>query len=355
MYTLIHHYLITGDKSFIKDVYPALMKGARWIDENRRMDLPSDDPRHGLLPPGISAEHFGMGDVYYWDDFWAVGGLKAARLAALDLGFTSDAAYLERIAREMMSALEASWDAVEKRLGRRVMPIAPGRDVDSGSIGVVSAVYPLRIMSAASDIMANTIAEIIDKHFYKNTYFHGILHCGLNAYLSLQVAQCLLQTRDPYALTIFESLMPMATSTLTFPEAINPLTGGGAYGDGHHGWAVCEFLNFLRNLMLVEEGDTLVLLPLPKSEWFEPGRTISVESAPTFFGEVSYSVESAGETVTFLLPGRFERPPASLELNLPFPVVSCEADGVAVQVADGAISVGVPAGTRKVMLVVSRT
>jgi hypothetical protein len=350
MYTLVHHYRITNDTSFINDVYPSLMKGARWLDGHRQVDLAAGDPRRGLLPAGISAEHFGMGDVYYWDDFWAVGGLRAVAGVAQDIGFTGDAAYLERVASEYMEALEASWAAVEKRLGRRVMPIAPDRDIDSASVGVVAAVYPLGIMSPDEEIMSNTLRELIDKCFYRDVLYHGILHCGLNAYLSLQVGQCLMKNRDPYALTIFDSLVSMATPTWTFPEAINPLTGGGAYGDGHHGWAVCEFLNFLRNMLLVEEGDRLALLKLSKPEWFAPGNVIGVDKAATFFGEVSYSVECADDTVTFNLPGAFERPPAAIELNVPFDIASCEADGQRVETAPGTRNLEVSPGTEKVVI-----
>jgi hypothetical protein len=350
MYTLAHHYRMTGDEDFIKGLYPALMKGARWIEANLARDLPASDPRRGLLPPGISAEHFGMGDVYYWDDFWAVGGLRAVGNVARDLGFTEDGAYCDRVADDIWDSLEISWASVEKRLGRRVMPIAPDRDVDSGSIGVVSSVYPLGLIGAGEEIMANTIRELIDTHFYHDVYYHGILHCGYNAYLSLQVAQCLLQARDPYALQIFESLMTMATQTLTFPEAINPLTGGGAYGDGHHGWAVCEFLNFLRNVMLVEEGDRLVLLPLARPEWFGAGKTIKVENAPTFFGEVTYTVECEDDVVTFTLAVDPARAPRAVVLNVPFDIASCEVDGKSVEVAQEERCVEVSPGTRTVTI-----
>jgi hypothetical protein len=355
MYTLAHHYRMTGDDSFIKAMYPSLMRGARWIDENRQLDLASDDPKRGLLPSGISAEHFGMGDVYYWDDFWAVGGLRAAAHVAGDLGFESDRIYLERIASEMWEALESSWSSVEKRLGRLVMPVAPGRDIDSGTIGVIASVYPLDLIEPASEIMANTVAELRDKCFYKDTLYHAILHCGLNAYLSLQIAQYYLKLRDPYGLTIFDSLASMATDTFTFPEAINPLTMGGAYGDGHHGWAVSEFVNFLRNMLLVEEGGRLVLMALSKREWFSAGNMIKVEDAPTYFGEVSYSVECGEEAVTFNLPGAFERPPASIELNVPFDIASAEIDGSPVDLEPGARLLEVTPGTGTVVITPARS
>jgi len=354
MYTLVHHYRITGDREYLQEVYPSLMKGARWIDQNRVMDLPPGDPRRGLLPAGISAEHFGMGDVYYWDDFWAVGGLRAAAAAAGELDRKSDAAYCQRISDEIFKALEASWAATEKRLGRRVMPIAPDRDVDSGSIGVVSAVYPLGVMRSDDEIMSNTIEELIEKHFYSGVYYHGILHCGLNAYLSLQVAQCLLERKDPRALEIFDSLMALATPTLTFPEAINPRTRGGAYGDGHHGWAVCEFVNFIRNVMLVEDGERLALLRVARRDWFEPGKVIEVKGAPTFFGEVSFKVTSGDDSVIFELPGAFDRPPSSVEINLPFEITVCEIDGAAFKTGPGSTSIDVTPDAKKVVLGINR-
>ena len=350
MYTLVHHWKITRDDSFVKEIYPSLMKGARWIDSHLMAGLPVGDPRRGLLPPGISAEHFGMGDTYYWDDLWAVGGLLAARDVALELEFHADAGYLERLAARIWDALESSWASVERRLGRKVIPIAPGRDVDSGSIGVVSAVYPLRLMRASEEIMRNTLDEIIDRHFYRDAFYHAILHCGLNAYLTLQVAQCLLDRREPYALEVFESLAGMATPTLTFPEAINPLTGGGAYGDGHHGWAVCEFVNFLRNVMLLEEDDRLVLLPLAKEEWFAPGNTVGVERAPTFFGEVSYAAACSEDSVTFEICTEPARAPSRIEINLPFAFSSCRVDGNRVDLSDGARRVEVPGCASRVRL-----
>jgi hypothetical protein len=198
--------------------------------------------------------------------------------------------------------------------------------------------------------MSNTVAELREKCFHRGVFYHAILHCGLNAYLSLQVAQYYLKLRDPRGLEIFDALAAMGTQTFTFPEAINPLTMGGAYGDGHHGWAVSEFLNFLRNILLVEEGDTLVLLALSKREWLAPGNVIGVDSAPSFFGDVSYSVECAEGSVTFNLPGAFERPPDAIEINVPAPIASCTVDGKPAQTPAGARSIMVPHTATTVVL-----
>lgn len=350
MWTLMNHYRMTGDIDFLKDIYPSLMKGGRWIDSMRRMDLPVDDPRHGLLPEGISAEHFGLSDCYYWDDLWSVGGLRAAALAARDLGFEQDERYVDALADEIWRDLEASWETVAKRLGRTVMPIAPYRDVDAASIGALAAVYPLDLIPPEEEIIAGTVKELVERCFYRDTHYHGVMHCGINPYMSMHVAQYFLRRRDPYALTIFESLIEMATETYTFPEAINPLTGGGSFGDGHDGWSAGDIFNFVRNLLVMEERDKLVLLPVAKEEWFAAGERIEVKCAPTYFGVVSYLVEPKDEYVEFTLPGNLERPPAAVELNVPFAITSCEVDGETFDVPGGSTSVDVPPSAKKVLL-----
>jgi hypothetical protein len=97
--------------------------------------------------------------------------------------------------------------------------------------------------------------------------------------------------------------------------------------------------------MLLEEGDRLVLLPVPRREWFESGNRIAVEHAPTLFGPVSYSVECAGSSATFNLPDSFERAPAAIELNVPFEVASCESDREEVEARGNAVLVSPSART----------
>jgi hypothetical protein len=209
-------------------------------------------------------------------------------------------------------------------------------------------------MPADDELISNTIRELVNRCFYRNLHYHGVMHCGLNPYLTMQVAQCLVRMRDPYALTMFESLMSMATQTFTFPEAINPLTGGGSFGDGHHGWSASEIFNLVRNLLLLEEGDTLTILPLGKPDWFEPGRGIEVKRAPTFFGEVGYEVNCAEETVSFELPGEMERPPRALELNTPLEILSARVDGEMTEVAPGSRALRVSPSAKEAILEVRR-
>ncbi len=355
IWTLVNHYKMTGDLEFLKKVYPSIMKGVRWLDQKRMLDLDPQDPRYGLLPPGVSAEHFGLNDCYYWDDIWAAGGVLAAKEAALSLGFESDARYCQTLASGFVDSLKYSWEKVWERLGRKVIPISPFRDVDAASIGILCAIYPLDLFSADDEAIANTVEELVDKCFYKDVHYHAIFHCGLNPYLSMHAAQYFLKKRDPYALRIFESLMSMATDTMNFPEAINPQTGGGAYGDGHHGWAVADIFNFLRNLFVMEKEEKLTILPLSKKEWLDDNRQIVLSDAPTTFGVVSYAIKSENPAeVAIELSCNFRKTPEEIEINLPFKITGATVDKKRMEIKKAANKIIVPPGSKKITVSVDR-
>ncbi len=67
--------------------------------------------------------------------------------------------------------------------------------------------------------------------------------------------------------------------------------------------ANAETLLMLRNMLILEElkdnqetGDIHLLSGIP-SAWLEPGERLRVERAPTYFGEMSFSVEAAAEVI----------------------------------------------------------
>ncbi len=65
-------------------------------------------------------------------------------------------------------------------------------------------------------------------------------------------------------------------------------------GDGHHGWAAADFLNFVRNVLVNDsrDGATTVISLLPP-EWI--GREVEVQDAPTHAGRLSYRLSWDGE------------------------------------------------------------
>ena len=66
-------------------------------------------------------------------------------------------------------------------------------------------------------------------------------------------------------------------------------------GENHytlpHLYSCTEQLRLLRNLLVREDGETLVIGQGVPRAWLEPGKHVAVNKAPTSFGEVSYRIE----------------------------------------------------------------
>ncbi|HLP40363.1 MAG TPA: hypothetical protein VK465_02545, partial [Fibrobacteria bacterium] len=232
-----------------------IAKGGDWIVKKRmgrRGDSETDRLVEGLFPAGFSAEHLGPNDYYYWDDFWGVAGLESAAdllESAAPERFAADITRFRSVAVEFRAAIDRSIAAAQKGKGLgQAVPASPLRRMDSGAIGNIAASYPLAIWSPEDPRMAATLRYLLDRCLYKGGFFQDMIHSGINAYLTLHMAQALLRAGDPRALHLIRDTAAVATRTGQWPEAIHPHTLGGCMGDGQHVWAAAEWVLMMRNL-----------------------------------------------------------------------------------------------------------
>jgi len=293
-----------------------LQRGARWIIR-KRLDDSLDAPHAGLLPPGFSAEHLGPNDYYFWDDFWGIAGLEAA--AALFA--TSDpgqALEFGQAAEAFSTAVDRSLDGCARRLKRPAMPASPYRRLDAGAIGSLAVGYPLQLGSAHDERLLDSVEFLLRRCFVKGAFYQDMIHSGLNAYLTLHVAQVLLRAGDPRYLELMDTVAAIASPTGQWPEAIHPATGGGCMGDGHHVWAAAEWVLMLRNCFVREEGHSLVMGAGIPARWLAAGQPIRFGPAPTSFGPVSLSIyPQPGGDARIEWRGKWHGEPPPLEIRLP--------------------------------------
>ena len=265
-----------------------IRRGARWI-MRKRLDDALDAPHAGLLPAGFSAEHLGPNDYYYWDDFWGVAGLEAAAqmLGDSDPGQSADFA---AAGKDFMGAIERSLARDATRLRRPAMPASPYRRMDAGAIGSLAIGYPAQLCAPDDPRLLDTVEFLLERCFVNGAFYQDMIHSGLNAYLTLHVAQVLLRAGDPRHLALMDTVAALATPTGQWPEAIHPHTGGGCMGDGHHVWAAAEWVLMLRNCFVREEGAGLVLCAGVPTRWLDQGAPVRFGPAPTAFGTVSIEV-----------------------------------------------------------------
>ncbi|MBI5136723.1 MAG: hypothetical protein HZA24_05210 [Nitrospirae bacterium] len=306
----------------------AILNGARWITRKRLSGV-HGVPHAGLLPAGFSAEHLGPNDYYYWDDFWGVAGLRAAAAMADGLGHGDEAALFRRDADMFWADLVTSLDGAARRLGRPAMPASPYRRLDAGMIGSVVAGYPLQLFAPDDPRLLDGVAYLREHCFFRGGFFQDMTHSGVNAYLTLHVAQVLLRAGDPAFWDIVRAVADLASPTGQWPEAVHPRTGGGCMGDGQHVWAAAEWVAMLRNCFVREEGDGLVLGGGVPAAWLAGTEPVGFGPAPTAFGPVRVTLTPRPGALEVAWEGRWHGAPPAMSVRLPghAPVVADPAAG----------------------------
>ncbi len=291
-----------------------IRRAARWILRKRtRDDL--DAPHAGLLPAGFSAEHFGPNDFYYWDDFWGVAGLRSAHRLLEDLGGGDDD--FAAAADAFAGAVDRSLATAARRLGRPAMPASPYRRLDAGAIGSLAVGYPLQACAPQDPRLLDCVEFLLEKCFVEDAFFQDMIHSGLNAYLTLHVAQVLLRAGDPRYLRLVDAVADLASPTGQWPEAIHPRTGGGCMGDGHHVWAAAEWVLTVRNWFVREEGEGLVLCSGIPGRWLEAAEPVSFGPASTPFGPLTVTVTPRADGVDIHWQAEWRDGEPALEVRLP--------------------------------------
>ena len=285
---IMHRFIEMTGRPLKQAWAKAIERAGHWIIKKRLNDT-IEAPHAGLLPAGFSAEHLGPNDYYYWDDFWSIAGLRCAS-SLLSENSPKVAAQFTQVANQFTNAVEKSLALNDQRLGCCAIPASPYRRLDAGMIGSIVQGYPLQLYPPDDKRLLATTNYLIDNCFVENAFFQDMIHSGLNAYLTLHVAQILLRAGDSRYLTLIEQVAELASPTGQWPEAIHPKTKGGCMGDGQHVWAAAEWLLIIRNCFLREEGETLVIGQGIPQSWHEQKIPIHFGPAPTSFGKVTLTI-----------------------------------------------------------------
>jgi hypothetical protein len=213
-------------------------------------------------------------------------------------------------------------ERVEERLGAPLVPATPTRAFDESAIGSVAGVYPLRIDDIAPEAFRRTVRKLGDAYVREHGFLHPFIHSGYNPYLTMQLAHAELWLGDTTrAWEIARTILRQSGSPYSLPEAIHPRTLGGAMGDGHHGWAAAEIILFLRDALIDDRGEDLVLLngagPMFRKGHFD----LKLHRTPTRFGPCDVTMRSESEDrLEFTLRGKFFQGhgPSRVVIHLPF-------------------------------------
>jgi len=305
MFAFVQVYRYTHDREWLARHFKHLLQGARYIAQIRRegmTDANRDTPCWGILTPSTSAEDLGPNTWhFYWDDFWCIRGLQDALFAATELNETAAAAEIRQILEDLHGSTLASIRQVMAKEQIDWIPVAPESATASGKArGTTPAVWPGGAFTPDDPLILRSFEHywdtlIVPRH---GGYYHGGQPWP---YATLELAHAYLNIGQPdraYQMlrwTLDRQSAPGMYAWAEVADGGNHLFLG---GDLPHGWACAEYVSLIRDMLVCEVGDAVVLTAGVPSHWLEHGRRIEFERAPTHFGKLSCKIASraaAGE------------------------------------------------------------
>ncbi len=323
LWMLSEHYLLSRDEEYLRQVYPHLRRKAELLLEMRRTERPMRrhvehvvpkyalspwndllclPPREGLIT-GRMDGHFPV----FWVNGFAHAGLTRAARCARALGEAADAARYEAEAAEVREALRR---AAQAEFGHNERDLA-------------SALWPTGWATGYDELVGARFAEHWDQvrcpggqytpeplwTYFEAAQAHNRLLLGEREQAWRSIEHFLTDHTAPGLYTYHEGEGDENSFLLWQHvrgwDQIHYVTP--------HGWTAAELFHLLRDCLLYEQGEELVIGAGVPEAWMSSGRPFGVAHAPSHFGEVSWQYSPAEQVVHVSAA----RPPARLVVGLP--------------------------------------
>ncbi len=328
IYAVLQYFLFTKDTLWLRGKFDNIVKTVRYIQAlraERKTDLyksgtPQQRALYGLLPESIS--HEGYSDVprhSYWDDFFALRGLKDATTIARVLREKEYAAEFATERDDFRKDLYASMRLAMKNTGVDYIPgCAELGDFDATSttIGVVPGGelgnIPEPQLHNTFDryyryfVGRKTKEDVVNYTPYETRVIGTFVHLGQ-------------KQRAEEALAFFmNDRRPPAWNHWAEVVWRDPLTPK-FIGDMPHTWVGSDFMRSVFSMFIYERArDSAVVLGagIP-DRWVNDPAGVTVRDLPTYDGSVSYSIKRSGASVQVAISGTVPVPRTKLVLTSP--------------------------------------
>ena len=306
IWALANHAQITSDDSWLRDIYPDILRRVDWIARMIDATAPiswvteNRTPAHMLSPDDMivcrannQGTIDGRMDLHlpaFFVNCWAICGLRRAAWAAARLGDT-----------ERASSIGARADELERNVARVLLP-RYGNERDP----IVTPHPTNALMQHTDDVRAHFSTWARDHMLGDGSYrpwpYFQVAHVH-NAFLlgppdlAWTALEPLIAEPPGNALHIFQEGFDHERLPYKNGDALrgwlSPERGG--MGNMPHNWASGEMLLLMRDMFVREQDyDYLVLGEGVHPDWLQPGMAFGVSDMPTNLGPVSYHVETDG-------------------------------------------------------------
>ena len=341
IHLITQYWQFSGDSALARRMWPRVVAAAAYIDTLRQQrvtpayDTGSGPMFRGILPPSISHEGYSAKAMHsYWDDFWALTGLKDATMLAGALGHTAEQARFAVQADSLRASILAT---IALSMKAHHIDFIPGA-ADLGDFDATSTTIALapggelsRLPRAAVDatwarywsqiVARRDSAKGADYTPYEWRNVGALVRLGQKQ-RALAVANLLMGDRRPVA---WHQWGEVVYRDARFP---------GFIGDMPHTWVASDFIRSVIDMIAYEREDgALVIGAGIPEEWANLSPGVRVAGLHTSSGTLDLTMMGGGRRVQVHVGGSLRVPPAGIVVHSPYdtPILSASVNGVPVQ------------------------
>jgi len=329
IYAVMEYFRFTGDRAFLAEMWPAVTRSVERIEALRSQRLtaefqtPEKRACYGLLPESVSHEGYLAHPVHaYWDDFWALRGLKDAAVMANILADGPQALRLAALRDSFRETLHAS---IMATMTDRRIDYVPA-SVEWADIDPAATANAIALVDEAQALPAAAIDRTFDEY--------------LSNFRKRRSGEVDWSNYSPYEIRIVGALVRLGRRQSAFelaqfflgdqrPPAWNQWPeiawrdprSPGHIGDMPHTWIAAEFVLAFRSMLAFErEADrALVVAAGIPDDWLQADGGVGVDGLPTWYGTLGFTMRRDGDAIDMdlTLRGDAMMPGGGIVVQLP--------------------------------------
>jgi hypothetical protein len=327
VFAIAEHLRYTGDREFAERMLPHVERAVAYIDGLRakrrtaEYRAPGRLAFFGLLPESISHEGYSAKPVHsYWDDFWALAGLRSAADFASALGRPDLASKWTADAEEFERDLHAS---IERVISTRGIDFVPG-SADLADFDATSTTIALDPAGQLGRLPEPALRRTFERYWeefvrrrdsraWEDYTPYELRNVGAFVRLGWrdrahELLAWFLKDRRPAAWQGWAEAVGREPRKPRF------------VGDIPHAWVGSDFVRSVLDLFAYErtsDGALVLGAGIPAS-WLESGAEVGVRGLRTPWGPLTWSAKrDSGGTVQVRVAAGLRVPPGGLVLQLP--------------------------------------
>ena len=297
IYIVAKNYLLSGDRNAFDQLLPYTLKALDWCLDEIRRSSERPGPATGLIRTPLND---GSGEgIWAFTQAYVYAALEVLGKALEQIGHPR--------AKECLGAAQSFRQSVERAFGAATMrsPLVQLRDHTwipyvpceaTKSRRLFEQWYPTDVDTGATHLLrlkalpaGSALADYLLNDHEDNLYLKSWGMANEPVY-NPQATAYLLRDDSKMVIRAFYSYLACAFSHSVLEPVEHRWTWGQYFGPPSTDGAWFELY---RNMLINElDDDTLLLMQATPRKWLEHGKRIEVERAPTYYGEISLSVES---------------------------------------------------------------